>query len=68
MRRSKLIPAGSRYVIVFTDEGGQHVGVASNTTHFDIHTLLVCALNGLNRPQTEVIDVPAEEVENVQTR
>jgi len=58
IRRSKLVPAGSRYVIVFTDEAGQHIGVATNTNRYDSHTLLVCALNGLNQAphKDDVID------------
>lgn len=64
LKRSELLPKGSRYVIVFTDETGTNIGVSSNTSAMDIHNLLVCALNGLNRrPHPEdVIDMKEEQV------
>jgi hypothetical protein len=61
VKRSGLLPEKSRYVVVFTDEGGRHVGVSTNTTTLDVHNLLVCALRGLNSPPQDVIDVVAEE-------
>lgn len=60
VKRAGLLPERSRYVVVFTDEGGRHVGVSTNTSTLDVHNLLVCALRGLNSPPQDVIDMKEE--------
>jgi peptide deformylase len=60
---NKLIPEGSRVVVVVADEEGAFVGVAANTIGVDVAMILACALDGTKRRDhnPRVVDMVVDE-------